>query len=639
MLAAFVASAAGRPRSPPLVWFRRLALVGLLFNASFVASALFAPDAIRRTLGAQFVDLGGPWLGAVGVTLFAVSLLYVPATLDPEASPGVSWLLVASRLLSAAYWASVARQPDRAAFWAYFATDLGFGVVLGALLQAGLAPEGRISGASLARFARALFAAVTMHARPRVQQALAAVAAVVVAWTGYVGWVYFVRQVPDADFASPEERFKYGAIGLGPASRIPYYVWQVMPAICADAAGAAGAPGGDGWASFGFLYEPGHDTPIGLARREIGYPTLEPNCSLCHTGSYRPDAAGVPRVLPGAPAHELDLERFQRFLYSCSSDARFTGRAVTNAIEARHPLGLVERFMYEFAIVPTMKFTLARQARDYAWQLSRPEQGRGRTDTFNPTKINVFHFADDGTIGTTDLPAVWNQAVREHLWLHWDGNNNEIRERNFAAAMAVGATPMSVDTASFAKVTDYLLTLPPAAYPFSVDAAKAARGQVAYQRECASCHSFAGASVGQVTAVGLVGTDAHRLDSFTAQLVSYFHEVDIGPFRFDAYRKTNGYSNLPLDGVWARAPYLHHGAVPTLRDLLKPPSLRPRVFFRGYNVYDPVNVGFVSQGPEAESHGFRFDTSVPGNDNGGHPYGTQLPPADRDDLVEYMKTL
>ena len=62
------------------------------------------------------------------------------------------------------------------------------------------------------------------------------------------------------------------------------------------------------------------------------------------------------------------------------------------------------------------------------------------------------------------------------------------------------------------------------------------------------------------------------------------------PWRFTHFRKTNGYANMPLDGLWLRAPYLHNGSVPTLRALLFPDE-RPAVFYRGYDVYDWTNVG------------------------------------------------
>ncbi|MCG8456831.1 MAG: hypothetical protein MI919_11170, partial [Holophagales bacterium] len=110
------------------------------------------------------------------------------------------------------------------------------------------------------------------------------------------------------------------------------------------------------------------------------------------------------------------------------------------------------------------------------------------------------------------------------------------------------------------------------------------------------------------------------------------------PYRFTHFRKTDGYANQPLDGAWARAPYLHNGSVPTMRDLLEPPAKRPATFFRGYDVYDPRRMGFV--GDVAEENGVRFsehDTSQPGNSNGGHLWGTDLEAADKDAIVEYMK--
>ena len=63
------------------------------------------------------------------------------------------------------------------------------------------------------------------------------------------------------------------------------------------------------------------------------------------------------------------------------------------------------------------------------------------------------------------------------------------------------------------------------------------------------------------------------------------------------------------------------------------------MFFRGYDVYDRTRVGFVSNVPEAGGRRFfRYDTSVPGNSNSGHLYGTSLPDEDKRAMVEYLKT-
>ncbi|MCG8506663.1 MAG: di-heme-cytochrome C peroxidase [Sphingomonadales bacterium] len=101
------------------------------------------------------------------------------------------------------------------------------------------------------------------------------------------------------------------------------------------------------------------------------------------------------------------------------------------------------------------------------------------------------------------------------------------------------------------------------------------------------------------------------------------------------------YKARPLNGIWATAPYLHNGSVPTLYDLLLPvdaeegePS-RPEVFYVGSREFDPKYVGFKSsEGP------FKFDTSRPGNSNKGHVYGARnLSEEERMALLEYLKTL
>jgi hypothetical protein len=104
--------------------------------------------------------------------------------------------------------------------------------------------------------------------------------------------------------------------------------------------------------------------------------------------------------------------------------------------------------------------------------------------------------------------------------------------------------------------------------------------------------------------------------------------------------KTDGYVNSPLDGIWLRAPYLHNGSVPTLRDLLKKPDQRPKKFYRGNDVYDWSNVGFKADVAEEQGRKFfEYDTAKTGNRNGGHLYGTDLLDDEKNALIEYLKTL
>lgn len=99
------------------------------------------------------------------------------------------------------------------------------------------------------------------------------------------------------------------------------------------------------------------------------------------------------------------------------------------------------------------------------------------------------------------------------------------------------------------------------------------------------------------------------------------------------------YKARPLDGIWATAPYLHNGSVPTLYDLLLPPAQRPRSFNVGTREYDPVKVGYRTDAA-ASGNGFAFNASGPGNSNEGHDYNVgRLTEEQRLALLEYLKSL
>src|SRR5262249_26472105 len=137
------------------------------------------------------------------------------------------------------------------------------------------------------------------------------------------------------------------------------------------------------------------------------------------------------------------------------------------------------------------------------------------------------------------------------------------------------------------------------------------------------------------------GTDRNRIDMWTEAAKDRYTNYREGGHNwgFRAFHKTNGYLANELTGLWLRGPYLHNGSVPTLHDLLAPPAARLEKLYRGYDLIDPVNGGFVSQGKEAERFGPLYDTSSPGNGNSGHLYGTDLSDRDKDLLLAFLKTL
>ncbi len=100
------------------------------------------------------------------------------------------------------------------------------------------------------------------------------------------------------------------------------------------------------------------------------------------------------------------------------------------------------------------------------------------------------------------------------------------------------------------------------------------------------------------------------------------------------------YKARPLNGIWATAPYLHNGSVPSLWAMLQTGAERPDSFWVGSRSFDPVNVGYVSDSGLDEFKVNDRDGNVqPGNSNQGHEYGTDWTDDEKWAVVEYMKTL
>lgn len=441
-----------------------------------------------------------------------------------------------------------------------------------------------------------------------------------------------------ASFPDIVEHFKYGSIGAEENSGLPYWIWKVLPEVCE--ASLPGRPG-VGYERIGFIADgAAHGRPIGTSFRPGNGDRVGLNCATCHVGTLRESADAPRRVIVGMPANQMDLQAYGRFLTACAKTPAFeTGRLI-EAIRRRNPeFGFFARLGYRLFVVGAARDGILERARQNAWFDDRPAFGPGRVDTFNPYKV-LLELPMDKTVGTVDLPSIWQQRPRQGLWLHWDGNNDRVEERNKSAAIGAGATPKSLDLPSMERIEQWLLDFPPPKFPAArIDASRAAAGRSVYASACASCHDFGAPAVGQVTPVEQVGSDRERLDSFTPALAAAMNTIGQGrPWKFSHFRKTEGYANMPLDGLWLRAPYLHNGSVPDLRSLLFPEE-RPATFFRAYDVYDWERVGFVSGGAGAEREGMRFDTSLRGNANTGHTYGASLPSSDKLALLEYLKTL
>ena len=339
------------------------------------------------------------------------------------------------------------------------------------------------------------------------------------------------------------------------------------------------------------------------------------------------------------PANLLDIHEFENFLFQCTSGPYFTADNLIPEMELLSGgLGL-DRYLYPLAIW-VVRGRVQSLASRLGFFVKQPDWGPGRVDTFSNAR-GIFNTPwqrlpdwrqhetpEPDQIGTVEFPSIWRQGDRKKrssdacpMELHWDGNNDAVEECDLSAAFGTGALPTNIDHENVERVERWLLTVskPPKFsdfFPDKLDAELAEKGKGIYAAYCADCHGrdgehFDGKRVGMVTPIGEIGTDRYRLDNYTEELAqtqamldadqmktrrtpAEDFETDLSKcnpplrgrapensYRLKRFRKTYGYANSPLDGVWLRAPYLHNGSVPSLWDLLQPAAARASVLFQG----------------------------------------------------------
>jgi mono/diheme cytochrome c family protein len=439
----------------------------------------------------------------------------------------------------------------------------------------------------------------------------------------------------------PERHFKYGSIGADKLG-IPVALLHAIPIVCSDLLPPGADPRNRPFEAFGLIYESGQDLPIGFSRRRVplvGIELVGNTCSACHTSTVRESPSAPPSVYFGAPAVRFDVEAYNNFLLGCIGDSsRFNSKNLNAAFDELGVYGFSRFLAYKSSFfrlfVANLEDQVASVVRDGPW-------GPGRDDAIGLSAAILLgpEFVPP-VAAPVDFPSVWNQDARAGQALHWDGASGSAEERNILVAVGAGTPKHGVPLASIAAIQRYLEKLEPPAYPFNVDATLAAAGKPIFEQRCQSCHSEGGGRLWEVVDIAEIGTDPNRLDVVTEAGIAETNALWGYGWEFSQFSKTSGYVNSLLDGIWLRAPYLHNGSVPTLRDLLKPAAERPTSFYRGNDSYDQKDVGFVSTVATEGARSYTLiETWKQGNGSGGHEYGTDLSEADTDALLEYLKTL
>jgi len=471
-------------------------------------------------------------------------------------------------------------------------------------------------------------------------------------------WFVLLRPVAQPATNDPLRVFNHGSIGNESEQGLPYWVWRVLPTMFPEY-----LPGNqDGYGAIGVYWVAGEELPVGFSKKTLGVISrVAPNCAFCHQGSYRLHADDPATFVPSGAGTRVNVQGFLRLLVEIGRHKkdRFTADQVMAAITAIYDMPLWERLIYRYLLIPAVGSAFEDQATRFAWTESRPDWGPGRIDPFNPVKFFNLHLPDDGTIGNSDIMPLWDLDLvasdpSRQYSLHWDGLSTSLQETAIAGAIGDGMTYQGFAGAkpTLDAIIDFIRLQKPPPSPFSVarntddpyrvDETEVKQGKALYERYCADCHEPGGQRFRKVISATELGTDRHRIDMWTEAAKDRYTNYREGGYNwgFHAFHKINGYIANELTGLWLRGPYLHNGSVPTLRDLLSPPSDRPQKFYRGYDLVDPVGDGFVSQaGTPAERFGTLYDTNSPGNGNNGHLYGTDLSDQDKQRLLAFLKTL
>ena len=475
--------------------------------------------------------------------------------------------------------------------------------------------------------------------------ALAAILLVAVLGIGLFWWKFLKSE--DQSFADGTQRFEYGSLGGDAIAGIPYAIFMVLPRVFPDLVARYATEGYGpekagfgGYGAFGLSWEEGQRLPIGLSIKRVGFERVTVTCALCHTTSYRLKAGDTPRFAVGGPAHTANVQGLIRFLIAASKDERFTAERLMPEVALQFKLDGADWLLYSAVLIPKTRLALHLLEDQVGWMNDRPAWGPGRDDAFNLPKFILTQSPWDHTVGNTDFPAVWGMGARRGQLLHWGGEAKTLYAVTATSALGTGALP-GKDFEEMAHWTDdFISALAPPPYPAPVDKELASRGQAIFAAHCASCHDGKGSRVGTSIPLAEIGTDPEHVRTFSQTDADHMNTLTrlLGAPEAEL-QGAQGYVARPLIGVWLLAPYLHNGSVPTLRALLAPPDQRPKIFYRGVDLVDLADVGFSATGPAAEAEGFRFDTSLKGNGNGGHIYGTDLSEEDKTALIEFLKTL
>ena len=435
--------------------------------------------------------------------------------------------------------------------------------------------------------------------------------------------------------------------------------------------------------------QPRLDRPMGIvsgsARR--GFPGVEIEianlgCATCHAGPlYGADGLPTGDAWLGLPNTSFDLTGYVDGVFAALTreldrpDTLLSSIATLFPSVSRRELGTLEKH-----VIPQAREQLAVRAQRYGGLLPFENGGPGLLNGVGSLRFIVGALHGDARpteLAWTSPPELSGSTLRRSLLI--DGiyappgaarfgpmAESEVTSEHLDdlagivslfVASTQGISPAGARRTipRVRDIVEFVHSLKPPPFPGVVDAALAGRGRVVYAEACASCHGTYGDDVvaprllshpNRFVAQDRMLTDTVRwgtVDSTSLRLMG-----QIGYDELIEAAASSGYVAPDLGGIWATAPYLHNGSVPTLWHLMHAEH-RPERFWVGGHALDYELVGIAGdvdeagtyvypEGYEPWSKPFLYDTREPGRSNQGHEFST-MSEADKRALIEYMKAL
>ena len=441
------------------------------------------------------------------------------------------------------------------------------------------------------------------------------------------------------------------------------------------------------------LAPPRRERPIGMVQREVRGPTslvridaVNIGCATCHAGLvYGADGRATGAAWAGLPNTSINLEAYTQAVFlSLASAIRHRSAFRARIAEVFPEMGRAERFTLRFLVLPRVAGRIAELREAGAGPSPFSNGGAGRTN--GVASLAQMLGLPPGTVtghadvGFTSIPDLASRGLRTSLLA--DGIYAPLgAARSDVEMSAASVTPSHLDSLSDIVAFFTVSTMgvapdageraipamrpamqwlgrsyAPPPFPGAIDSVRMHAGAIVFASRCAKCHGTYGEGAPRPLATfpnalieqSVMGTDSARWAAVDSALVSRLARSAYG--RHMRSERTGGYVAPILSGLWATAPYLHNGSVPTLWQVLTPKD-RPTRFLVGGHELDFAQVGIAGvrwtddtwrypAGYVPWSIPELYDTRAPGLGNYGHERPSLgLSDAQKWELIEYLKTL